>query len=137
MVKAERWRMFELEFHSAENYQNPFQNVDVIATFSGSEGQSLSRLAFWDGGHTWRLRGVLTAVGLWHYTIQASDGNPDFTQSGAVECIPYDGNLDIYRHGFIRVGAQGRYLMYDDGTPFFLAGRHPLDLCNGRTLGRV
>ena len=122
MVKAERWRMFELEFHSAENYQNPFQDVDVIATFSGPEGQSLSRLAFWDGGHTWRLRGVLTAVGLWHYPIQASDGNSDFTQSGAVECTPYDGNLDIYRHGFIRVGAQGRYLMYDDGTPFFWLG---------------
>ena len=41
---------------------------------------------------------------------------------GPCECDPYSGNLEIYKHGFLKVSGNGRYLTYDDGTPFFYLG---------------
>jgi len=42
--------------------------------------------------------------------------------SGIVHCVPYKGDLEIYKHGFIEVSANGRYFIYHDGTPFFYLG---------------
>ena len=39
-----------------------------------------------------------------------------------VQSDAYSGNLEIYKHGFLRVSANGRYLTYADGTPFFYLG---------------
>ena len=38
------------------------------------------------------------------------------------KCDPYSGNLEIYKHGFLKVSGNGRYLTYADGTPFFYLG---------------
>ncbi len=116
------WRAFDLELHSNKPYANPFLNVDVTAVFTGPNGEKLTRLAFWDGGDTWRIRVALTALGEWSYTITASDDNPDFAAEGSVRCVPYEGDLDIYKHGFLKLGPQNRYLTYADGTPFFWLG---------------
>ncbi len=118
----QQWKAFTLDLHSDRAYENPFLNVDVTAVFTGPEGEILRVLGFWDGGGTWRIRAALTAVGQWRYSTCASDGNPDFSSEGSICCVAYDGELDIYRHGFLRKGPQGRYLVYDDGTPFFWLG---------------
>ncbi len=39
-----------------------------------------------------------------------------------VRCDPYSGDLDIYKHGFLKVSGNGRYLTYADETPFFYLG---------------
>ena len=122
-MTKQQWRAFELTLTSSKTYANPFLDVDVTATFTGPDGRSLQRLAFWDGDNTWRFRVALTAIGTWHYTIRSTDAeNTDFTGEGTIECVPYDGELDIYQHGFLRVGPQARHLVYDDGTPFFWLG---------------
>lgn len=121
-MTQQQWIAFDLELHSRKDYVNPFLDVDVTAAFTGPNGEQLSRLAFWDGGDTWLVRTALTAVGDWTYTISASDDNPDFAAEGVVTCVPYEGDLDIYKHGFLRLGPQNRYLVYDDGTPFFWLG---------------
>ena len=116
------WKAFEITLESSKNYANPFQDVDVIATFTGPDGREIKRLAYWDGENTWKISAALTCTGKWTYEISASDGNPDFISSGEADCQPYTGDKEIYRHGFLRVGPQGRYLIYDDGTPFFWLG---------------
>lgn len=121
-MKKSIWTCFEIELHSSANYANPFQDVDVTAVFTGPDGREIKRLAFWDGGDTWKVRAALTCTGGWKYEVSASDGNEDFATEGAIECVPYEGDKDIYKHGFLRVGPQGRYLIYDDGTPFFWLG---------------
>lgn len=121
-MKQSIWTCFEIALKSEKAYANPFLDVDVTAVFTGPGGRELKRLAYWDGEGVWKVRAALTEVGEWTYDIAASDGNPDFTASGAIECVPYEGEKDIYRHGFLRVGPQGRYLIYDDGTPFFWLG---------------
>ena len=118
-MKQQKWICFELTLKTAKKYTNPFIDVDVTAIFTGPDGREIKRLAYWDGDGVWKVRTALTAEGMWRYEISADDGNADFCASGEIECAPYEGELDIYRHGFLRVGPQGRYLAYDDGAPFF------------------
>ncbi len=42
--------------------------------------------------------------------------------TATVACSPYAGELAIYKHGFLTVSPDGRYLMHRDGTPFFYLG---------------
>jgi len=121
-MKRSVWQAFEIALKTDRHYDNPFIDVDVTAVFTGPDGRCIKRLAFWDGEGTWKVRVALTAAGMWKYEISASDGNGDFDASGNIECVPYEGDKDIYKHGFLRVGPQGRYLIYDDGTPFFWLG---------------
>jgi len=121
-MKQQKWICFELTLKTAKKYTNPFIDVDVTAIFTGPDGREIKRLAYWDGDGVWKVRTALTAEGMWRYEISADDGNADFCASGEIECAPYEGELDIYRHGFLRVGPQGRYLAYDDGAPFFWLG---------------
>lgn len=121
-MTAEKWRTCEIELCSSKEYGNPFIDVDVTAEFIGPGGEKIKLLGYWDGENKWKIRFAPTAEGEWRYTTQASDGNSSLMQSGEIKCIPYSGELDIYKHGFLKVGPQGRYLVYNDNTPFFWLG---------------
>ena len=121
-MRQSAWTCFEIPLSTGRTYANPMLDVDVTAVFTGPDGRELRRLAFWDGDGAWKVRAALTCPGEWKYEISASDGNGELSASGSVECVPYEGEKDIYRHGFLRVGPQGRYLIYDDGAPFFWLG---------------
>ncbi|GGE03083.1 hypothetical protein GCM10010911_72720 [Paenibacillus nasutitermitis] len=45
-----KWREMEFALSSAATYSHPFMDVDVTATFTGPNGETLTRPAFWDGG---------------------------------------------------------------------------------------
>ena len=51
---VEQWRVAEIPLTSLVTYANPFQNVDVTATFTGPGGEVITRPAFWDGGVNWK-----------------------------------------------------------------------------------
>src|SRR5690606_20478924 len=36
-----------------------------------------------------------------------------------IECVPYEGDNPLYRHGPLHVAASGTHLEHADGTPFF------------------
>jgi hypothetical protein len=122
--KVQQWRTIEITLTSSVTYADPFQDVDVTATFTGPDNQVLTRPAFWDGGRTWKVRFAPTQSGLWTMTTSATD----VKNSGlhhvvrTVQCEHYSGNLDIYKHGFLKVSVNGRYLTYADGTAFFYLG---------------
>lgn len=121
--EAEQWRTVDIPVKTAKEYRNPFEDVDVFGEFTGPEGQKLKLLAFWDGDGTWIVRFAPTAVGEWNYEVTSTDAdNTDFTGSGTVTCVPYAGDLDIYKHGFLKVSEDRDYLEYADGTPFFWLG---------------
>lgn len=117
-----QWRAGDLRLHTEKTYRNPFADVDVFADFEGPNGERLHLLAFWDGGGDWIVRFAPTAPGLWRYRTSATDENPDFATAGEVTCTPYDGDLPIYRHGFLRVSADRSHLEHADGTPFLWLG---------------
>lgn len=122
--KVQRWRAVEIVLTSSFDYANPFQDVDVTATFTKPGDRAIIRPAFWDGGRTWKIRFSAPDTGLWSMTTSATD----VKNSGlnhvhkSIRCDPYTGNLAIYKHGFLRVSKNSRYLTYADGFPFFYLG---------------
>jgi hypothetical protein len=123
-LRVGRWQAVEIVLTSSVTYADPFQDVDVTATFRGPDKKTIIRPAFWDGGTTWKVRFAPTEVGLWTMTTNSTDT----MNSGlhhvqrTVQCDANKGNLEIYRHGFLKVSSNGRYLTYADRTPFFYLG---------------
>jgi hypothetical protein len=122
--RVQQWQAIEIALTSSVAYTEPFEDVDVTATFTGPDKKTIVRPAFWDGGTTWKVRFAPTQTGLWTMTTSATD----IKNSGlhhvkrTVECERYSGNLEIYKHGFLKASSNGRYLTYADGTPFFYLG---------------
>ncbi|MCQ6562306.1 apiosidase-like domain-containing protein [Paenibacillus mendelii] len=121
---ATQWQAVEISLTSSAGYADPFNDVDVTATFTGPGGTVITRPAFWDGGSVWKIRFAPTKTGSWTMVTTATDtanaGLHNVTKS--VQCDVYTGTKDIYKHGFLKVSSNGRYLTYADGTPFFYLG---------------
>ena len=121
---VEQWRVAEIPLTSLVTYANPFQNVDVTATFTGPGGEVITRPAFWDGGVNWKIRFAPTRIGTWTYSISCNDTTNTglSNQAGTVQAVAYTGNLPIYKKGFLKISDNKRYMVYDDETPFFWLG---------------
>ena len=122
--KVHQWQAVEIELTSSVTYADSFQDVGVTATFTTPDGRTITRPAFWDGGLTWKVRFAPPRTGLWTMTTSATDARNSGLNhvTRTVRCDPYSGNLAIYKHGFLKVSKNGRYLTYADGTPFFYLG---------------
>jgi hypothetical protein len=136
--KVEVWKQFELTFHSAKCYDNPFLDVEFSAAFISEKGDTINRPAFWDGNNVWKIRFAPTKIGKWIYKLSGKNVD-DFKEakSGFVKAVNYKGNLKIYKNGFLKISLDKRHFVYDNNKPFFyLADTHwflPLekwDECN-------
>ncbi|MBP3961657.1 DUF4038 domain-containing protein [Paenibacillus lignilyticus] len=121
---VQKWQTVEISLTSSKTYTNPFQDVDVTATFSGPGGVTITRPAFWNGGAVWKVRFAPTVTGAWTMTTAANDttdtGLHNVTKT--IQADAYTGSQAIYQKGFLKVSSNGRYLTYNDGTPFFYLG---------------
>ncbi len=121
-MTVKTWIASELEFKSTKKYANSFEDVDVDVVFTKGR-EKMVVPAFWDGGDIWRVRFSLPKEGLWKYTVKCTDkDNEGLSGEGEVDCIKYDGDLEIYKRGFIKTIPNVRYFVYADGTPFFYLG---------------
>jgi hypothetical protein len=118
----EKWRAGILSFASSGKADNPFLDVVIKAEFTGPSGRKIQREAYWDGGNVYKVSFAPTEIGLWNYVLTAPADTGLNGKTGELECIAYTGNLPIYRHGFLKIGGQGRYIAYNDDTPFFWLG---------------
>jgi len=122
---SETWVANERAFTAAVSYADPFSDItlDIVLT-NTADSTVLTVPCFWDGGSTWRARFALTSEGLW--TWQTVCSNPADTglhgQTGAILAMPYAGDLDIYKHGFVTASPGTHYFTYADKTPFFYLG---------------
>jgi Protein of unknown function (DUF4038)/Domain of unknown function (DUF5060)/F5/8 type C domain/Putative collagen-binding domain of a collagenase len=120
----ERWQALELSFTSTQHYDNPYQDVELDVHFTAPDGSVLTMPGFWYGENIWKVRFAAPTVGAWRYGSVCS--SPSDTglhqQTGAFNVTEYQGELDIYKHGFLKVSETKRYLEHDDGTPFFWLG---------------
>ena len=121
----EQWVASEMEFTSLTAYEDPLYDAELDVIFTNAEtGTTITMPAFWDGGTTWKVRYALTEPGKWSWTTTCTDETNTglHGQSGDLLCVTYGGELDIYKHGFIKTQPGTRYFMYADGTPFFYLG---------------
>lgn len=118
------WQRWEQDLVSSKKYQNPFKDVTVSVTYSGPNGEIFNSLAFWDGDNTFKIRCAFPNPGIWSWQTSCSDtadkGLHD--KHGKINVRPYRGTNPLYKHGFLRVSANRRYLTYADGTPFLWVG---------------
>jgi hypothetical protein len=98
---AEMWRPVILTFESACSFDNPFLDVEIWAEFTGPSGRVIRREAYWDGERIYRVSFAPTELGAWSYVIEAPEQTGLNGRTGNVEAVPYEGELDLYRHGFI------------------------------------
>ncbi len=122
MLTTETWRAIDIVLECPNRYVNPFLDIDLTGEFIGPNGEIIKLYGFWDGEARWVVRFAPTCAGTWSYQTHASDGNGAFETKGSIHSLPYSGTLDIYQHGFLKVGPQARYLVYADNTPFFWLG---------------
>ena len=122
MKAIEQWRAGTFAVEADKDYANPFLDVTISARFTGPAGQTIEREAYWDGDRTFRISFAPTDVGTWSYTVSGPLDSGLDGLSGQVECVPYSGDLDIYKHGFLRVSDNKKHLCHADGTPFFWLG---------------
>lgn len=123
---SECWTATEITFTAASDYTEhaAFYDVRLDVEFTSERGTVLVIPAFWDGGKTWRVRFAPTETGVWKYVTRCnipSDSGLD-AQTGRVKCVPYTGDYEIYKRGFITVRDGLKYFVYADGTPFFYLG---------------
>ncbi len=78
----------------------------VDCVFTDPDGTELRVPAFQDVDGEWRVRYASSIVGEHRYP------------EGRVDIRPYTGGNPLFRHGPVRVGADGRHFEHADGTPF-------------------
>jgi hypothetical protein len=119
-----QWRVTEFTFTSSKTYNSSFDDVALDVIFTHTDGTELKVPAFWDTDNNWKVRFAPTLTGNWTYKTVCSDpGNTGLhNKTGTLTCGAYTGNLDIYKHGFIKTTPNIRYFTYDDGTPFLYLG---------------
>ncbi|MBD3180685.1 DUF4038 domain-containing protein [Candidatus Poribacteria bacterium] len=118
MDQVAQWMRFESEFISSNEYDNPLQEVSMQVDFTSPDGIKHNLNGFWDGGKSWKVRFSPTTTGTWSYKTQSSDSGLDGNE-GSFECVPYSGDNPLYTHGALRLSDNRRYIVHDDGTPFF------------------
>ncbi len=124
MFVTERWRAVDIAFYTTLEYETDQQfEVLVMGEFTHNEtGTKITLPAFWNGENEFVLRFAPTKTGEWSVITKCdTDASLDGIAFN-VTAKEYEGDLDIYKHGFVKTVHGTKYFMYDDGTPFFYLG---------------
>jgi hypothetical protein len=113
---AAQWHEIELAFELPSGAANPYTDIDVWLEFTHSDGEVLTRPAFWDGGDVWRCRFASTQPsGPWQWQAHASAKESMLEpRSGTLQAGPARAEN---ASGLLRLASGGRTLVHSDGTP--------------------
>jgi len=126
-IVAQKWVATELTFlgnHDFGDNGGDALDCELDVTFTSEGGAQLIVPGFWDGGNVWKVRFAPTELGAWDYVTKFTDTEDAGLHGivGKIRCVEYEGELDIYKHGFLRADENKRYFTYADSTPFFYLG---------------
>ena len=123
VTQTETWITNEMTFIAQNPVDDPLNTRTFDVTFTNGH-VTIKMPGFWDGDNVWRVRFALPSEGTWTYTTEFSDTTDSgvHDKTGKITVEEYLGDLDIYKHGFVKTQANTRYFMYADGTPFFYLG---------------
>lgn len=125
--EVEQWITHEISLKSAEVFKNGYTAVDVWIEFVNSEGDSLIRPAFWDGGQIWKVRFAPPDSGTtWTWKSHASVNDDGLSnKTGVLRSVPGRGRNDLLKHGLLQMSPGKRNVVHADGTPFLVVGDTP------------
>ena len=91
---------------------------DVVVALTGPAGERRQVRAFCEGGPVWRWRCDVDSPGTWSFALQPIGGEKWLGAAGDFVVRAYAGSNPLYRHGPLRVSADGSHLVHADGAPF-------------------
>ena len=121
--KFEAGRWIEISATSSRaGYDLKRPPVDFI--FTEPDGHELVVPAFWAGGSDWKVRYTSRKLGTHQYRAAVDDPDEEKLRAatGEVEVVPYRGSNPLFARGALRVAADRRHFMHEDGTPFLWLG---------------
>ena len=124
LLAVETWSRWEQALTSSKTYDNHYREITLNVNYRGPDQQQITGLGFWDGGSTFRIRGMFPVPGRWTWETSCSDTENAglHRQSGSVEVTRYSGGNPLYKHGYLKVAANHRHLAFADDTPFLWIG---------------
>ncbi|MBK5279319.1 MAG: DUF4038 domain-containing protein [Bacteroidia bacterium] len=137
--EIQQWTTYEATLTSEKNYENGYTDTDVWAVFKNNKGDSLHRPAFWDGGHTWKIRFTPPDAGtLWTWKSYAIDHDKGLEgQTGSLSSVNYTGENNLLMHGLLKMSSGKRNVVHADSTPFLVVGDTPWSIPFRATYNQV
>ncbi len=123
ITSTETWIANEMTFIASKTVDDPANTQLFDVEFTNGH-KTIKMPGFWDGGNVWRVRFALTDEGTWTYKTIFSDKTDSglHNKTGKITVKKYSGDLEIYKHGFVKTEPNKKYFIYADGTPFFYLG---------------
>ena len=114
----------EFTFVTDTDYEDPFNSVELDMVITDPDGVSQRIPAFWAGGNAWKVRYSSSKTGNFFWSAECSNQkDKDLNgQKGILIIEPYDGKLELFKHGAIHIAKDQRHFEHQDGTPFFWLG---------------
>ena len=114
----------EWAWKSGRQYDDPFNQVDVDAIVTLPSGAEERIPGFWGGESIWRVRYAPPVPGTYKVRSVCGDvKNRDLhDQQLTLHVEPYSGTNAHYKHGPLKIAADGRHFAHADDTPFFWLG---------------
>lgn len=121
------WTRWESGLVSSKPYANPYADVTVSVTYAGPNGEKIAAYGFWDGGDAFKIRLMFPATGVrtWKTACSDTDNSGLHDRRGSVNVVDYIGENRLYRHGYLKVSDNRRYLTHVSGKPFLWIGDTP------------
>lgn len=127
-IIIQQYTVHEIILEAENDYDNPYTDVELSATFRDERGETVYRPAFWDGDNRWKIRfNSLSANTKWTYETKASNTEDKglHGQIGSLQSEPYAGDNPLASHGPLKMSPGKRSVVHHDGTPFLLVGDTP------------
>jgi hypothetical protein len=115
--------IIELTFISTKEYENPIKEIIIECTIYNKE-DTIKSFGFCYRDSIYKVRLSLSKIGQWNYITKCSDTNNIGlnNKTGSIYIEDYSGNNPLYNKGHIKVSKNKKYLVYDNGDPFFYLG---------------
>lgn len=118
------WETVEIEFTAQENYDNPYQEVELWVTLTGPDDYHRRVWGFWDGGSSFKIRVLGIEPGTWQWESASNQSDTGLNnKQGSFVAVPWteaEKKENPNRRGFIEATSSGHAWQYADGTPFFM-----------------
>ena len=135
---CQQWNSFEIELQAESTPENAYTSVEVYAEFS-TDGGTIKRPAFWDGGKTWKIRFASPdSTSLWSWkTVSRPEIAGLHGVTGTVQAEAYGGDNQLLIHGLLGMSKGKRNVVHQDGTPFLVVGDTPWAIPFRATIDQV
>ena len=111
-----RFGVFETSFRHAGEYENPYIQLEAVATLTRPSGGAVKINLFWDGNDVWKLRFAPDETGVWKWAVSSRDAGLS-GKSGAFNCV-----ASRNKGGIHPMAGHPEHFQHQDGTPFWLFG---------------